>query len=105
MYIRIMKYVPRPNEDDGILMDQEGPPLYVTLLDRLKVSDLPTPLGRQEMTFEGIEGIDPNTVFHVERVRRHYKLSDPDEDRPVRRSLGWTPPEPPFIDATVYVRI
>jgi len=82
----------------------EGKPEYTVLIDCLRSDDLPISLGRQEMTFEGFEGIDPATVFHVEGVRRHFKAPDPNEGRVSRRPAVWTPDPPPFIDATIYVR-
>jgi len=105
-----MKYVPRPNEDEGYLVAYEGPPQYEVLVECLQTDDLPIGLGKQEMTFEGFPGIEPGTIFHVQGVRRHYKFRDPEEDRPRMSTLAWacrrtyTLAASAFIDATVFVK-
>jgi len=100
-----MRYVPQAHEDEGILRGYGNPPQYEVLVDCLQTDDLPIGLGKQEMTFEGFPGIEPGTIFNVQGVRRHYKFRDPKEDRSrTERTLAWTKPAPPFIDATIYVK-
>lgn len=96
-HIKVIRIISGPNPSDW-----HAEEVCETLIECLAVEDLDLPinLGRQEMTFSGFKDIDPETVFHVKGVRRHYKLRNPYDSLP---SLGHGESRPVFIDATVWV--